>query len=82
MSAIENPKSKIQNREVLAVIMARTGSVGLPNKSFVPLLGRPVLAYTLDHVRESQLITRSVVSSNDANILAGAAGRFRSPAAA
>jgi CMP-N-acetylneuraminic acid synthetase len=55
--------------EVLAVIMARGGSVGLPGKSLRPLLGRPVLTYTFDHVRESRLITRSVVSSDDPAIL-------------
>ncbi len=54
---------------ILAVVMARGGSVGLPGKSLRPLLGRPVLAYTLDHVRESKLITRCVVSSDDAEIL-------------
>jgi N-acylneuraminate cytidylyltransferase len=58
--------------EVLAVIMARGGSVGLPGKALRPLLGRPVIAYTLDHVRESSLITRSVVSSDDPQILAAA----------
>jgi CMP-N,N'-diacetyllegionaminic acid synthase len=54
---------------VLAVVMARGGSVGLPGKALRLLLGRPVLAYTLDHVRESKLITRCVVSSDDAAIL-------------
>jgi N-acylneuraminate cytidylyltransferase len=55
--------------DVLAVIMARGGSVGLPGKSLRDLLGRPVLAYTFDHVREAQRITRSVVSSDDPAIL-------------
>lgn len=67
---IEKQKSKIENPEVLAVVMARGGSVGLPGKSLRPLLGRPVLAYTFDHVRESRLITRTVVSSDDLAILA------------
>ena len=48
----------IQNVPVLAVIMARGGSVGLPGKSLRPLLGRPVLAYTFDHAKESKLLTR------------------------
>jgi CMP-N,N'-diacetyllegionaminic acid synthase len=55
---------------ILAVIMARGGSVGLPGKSLRPLLGRPVLNYTLDHAKESQLLTRTVVSSDDSAILA------------
>ncbi len=56
--------------KVLAVIMARAGSVGLPGKSLRPLMGRPVIAYTFDHVREATRITRSVVSSDDPAILA------------
>src|SRR3954462_13180272 len=65
-SQISNPKSQIP---VLAVIMARAGSMGLPGKSVRPLLGKPVIAYTFDHVRESRLITRTVVSSDDPQIL-------------
>lgn len=57
------------DRNILAVVMARGGSVGLPGKSLRMLLGRPVLAYTLDHVRESKMISRCVVSSDDAEIL-------------
>jgi CMP-N-acetylneuraminic acid synthetase len=59
-----------QKTEILAVIMARGGSVGLPQKSLRPLLGKPVLAYTLEHVRQSTRITRSIVSSDDPAILA------------
>jgi CMP-N,N'-diacetyllegionaminic acid synthase len=55
---------------ILAVIMARGGSVGLPGKSLRPLLGRPVLTYTFDHAKESKLLTRIVVSSDDPAILA------------
>ena len=66
--------AECETREVLAVVMARGGSVGLPGKALRELLGRPVIAYTLEHVRESRLITRSVVSSDDAAILKVARG--------
>jgi N-acylneuraminate cytidylyltransferase len=56
--------------ETLAVIMARANSVGLPGKSMRDLLGRPVIAYTLDHACESQRITRTIVSSDDPAVLA------------
>ena len=59
-----------RRREVLAVVMARGGSVGLPGKALRALMGRPVLTYALGHVRESKLITRTVVSSDSAEILA------------
>jgi N-acylneuraminate cytidylyltransferase len=55
--------------ETLAVIMARGGSIGLPGKAMRELLGRPVIAYTLDHARESTRITRTVVSSDDPAVL-------------
>jgi len=59
-----------QKPEVFAVIMARAGSVGLPNKSLRLLHGKPIIAHTFDHVRQSKLITRSVVSSDSPEILA------------
>ena len=54
---------------ILAVIMARAGSVGLKNKHTLPLLGRPVISYTFDHAIASKLITGWVVSSDSAEIL-------------
>src|SRR5579884_3507282 len=61
---------------VLGVILARAGSAGLKNKHLVPLLGRPVIAYTFDHARQSRLLTRVVVSSDCPQVLrlAAAAG--------
>src|SRR3954469_3178146 len=54
---------------ILAVIMARAGSVGLKNKHTLPLLGRPVISYTFDHAIASKLITGWVVSSDSPEIL-------------
>jgi len=56
-------------QDVLAVVMARGGSVGLPGKAVRMLLGKPVIGYTFGHVRESRLITGTVVSSDDAEVL-------------
>jgi len=55
---------------ILAVIMARAGSVGLKNKHTLPLMGRPVISYTFDHAIASKLITGWVVSSDSPEILA------------
>jgi len=49
---------------VIGVVLARAGSVGLPNKHLLPLLGKPVISYTLDHARASWLTTRVVVSTD------------------
>lgn len=53
---------------VLAVIPARGGSKGIPNKNLAPLCGRPLLAYTADAVRHSRRIRRAVVSTESAAI--------------
>lgn len=34
---------------LLAVILARAGSKGLPDKGVQPLMGRAVIEYTFDH---------------------------------
>jgi len=49
---------------VLGVILARAGSQGLKNKHLLPLLDRPVISYTFDHVRASQLLSKVVVSTD------------------
>jgi CMP-N-acetylneuraminic acid synthetase len=53
---------------VLGVIPARGGSVGIPRKALVPLRQRPLLAYTADAARESSRLTRTIVSTDDAEI--------------
>src|SRR4051812_12549794 len=49
---------------VLGVVMARAGSVGLKNKHLLPLLGRPVISYTLDYAAQARRLSRVVVSSD------------------
>lgn len=58
----------------LGVILARGGSVGLPNKHLLGLLGRPLIEYTFDAVRRSRLLSHIVVSSDCPRILALSAG--------
>ncbi len=49
---------------VLGVILARAGSKGLPNKCMRDLLGKPVIAYTFDHVAASQRLTTAVLTTD------------------
>ncbi|MGN6504931.1 MAG: acylneuraminate cytidylyltransferase family protein [Tepidisphaeraceae bacterium] len=49
---------------VLGVIMARAGSKGLADKHLQLLLGKPVIDYTFDHVRDSKLLSGVVVSTD------------------
>ena len=48
----------------LGVILARAGSVGLANKHLRLLLGRPVIEYTFDHIFNSTLLNKVVVSTD------------------
>ncbi|MEA3272489.1 MAG: acylneuraminate cytidylyltransferase family protein [Patescibacteria group bacterium] len=50
--------------KILAVIMARGGSKGLPGKNIKPLLGKPLLAYTIEEAKKSKYINRIVLSTD------------------
>jgi CMP-N,N'-diacetyllegionaminic acid synthase len=54
--------------EVMALIPARGGSKGIPRKNLAPLGGRPLLAWTIDAARDSEAVTRTVVSTDDDEI--------------
>lgn len=54
---------------ILGLIPARGGSKGIPGKNVKPLAGKPLLAYTFDSARESRLLTRTVLSSDDPEII-------------
>lgn len=54
--------------KILIIIPARGGSKGLKNKNIKPLLGKPLIAYTIDAARESKLAGKIVVSTEDEKI--------------
>ncbi len=49
---------------VLAIILARAGSKGLPDKNILSLAGSPMIAYTLDDVRRSKRIDAACVTTD------------------
>ena len=53
---------------VLAVITARGGSKGLPEKNVRLLAGKPMIAYTIDAAAKSRMLTRVLVSTDDEKI--------------
>lgn len=55
--------------KVLAIIPARGGSKGLPRKNIVNLAGKPLIAYSIEASLNSKYITKTVVSSEDDEIL-------------
>ena len=50
---------------ILGVIPARGGSKGLPGKNILDLLGRPLIAWSIDAANNSKLIDRFIVSTED-----------------
>ncbi len=51
--------------EILSIIPARGGSKGIPGKNMVELNGNPLLKYTFDAAKNSKLITRAILSTDD-----------------
>jgi N-acylneuraminate cytidylyltransferase len=61
--------------EILALIPARGGSKGIPQKNIQPLAGKPLVAHSILQARQTPSITRVVVSTDDPSI-AAAAGEY------
>lgn len=53
---------------IAAIITARGGSKGLPGKNLLPLLGKSLLAYSIEAARQCTLIDRVVVTTDDSAI--------------
>ena len=49
---------------ILAIIPARSGSKGIPNKNILPLNGHPLIAYSIKAALGSKLINRVIVSTD------------------
>ena len=59
-----------KNIRVLGIIPARGGSKGIPHKNIVPLLGRPLIYYTIREAKRSTLLDAFIVSTDDPKIAA------------
>jgi len=53
---------------VLAIIPARGGSKGIPNKNIVELGGKPLIAWSIEFSRSSMMVDRTIVSTDSAAI--------------
>jgi CMP-N-acetylneuraminic acid synthetase len=53
---------------VLGLIPAKGGSTRLPRKNILPLGGRPLIAWTVEAARESGVIDRLIVSTEDREV--------------
>ncbi|MFH2139882.1 MAG: acylneuraminate cytidylyltransferase family protein [Pseudomonadota bacterium] len=74
------------NRPVVALVPARSGSKGVPGKNLRVIKGKPLLKYTVQAALESEVVDTVYVSSDDVEILAlsrlAGAVALRRPAAA
>jgi len=56
------------NKQVLVVIPARGGSVRVPKKNIKMLNGEPLIAYAIEAAKNSKLVNRILVSTDDISI--------------
>jgi N-acylneuraminate cytidylyltransferase len=49
----------------LSIIPARGGSKGLPRKNILPLHGKPLIAWSIEHSKNTASVDRTIVSTDD-----------------
>ena len=54
--------------KIIAIIPARGGSKGLPRKNIKPLLGKPLVTWTIEQATQSKYIDKVIVSTEDKEI--------------
>lgn len=64
-----------KEKKVLAVITARGGSKGLPQKNIKMLNGKPLIAWTIEQVKSSKMIDKLIVST-DSNEIADVSEKY------
>ncbi len=55
-------------KEIVAVIPARAGSKGIPNKNIRIINGRPMVWYAIHNAKESEYITKVIVSTDSEEV--------------
>lgn len=55
--------------KIIAIIPARGGSKGIPQKNIIDFAGKPLIAWTIEQAKSSNLISEVYVSSDSQEIL-------------
>ncbi len=55
-------------KNVLALVVARGGSKGIPGKNLHPVAGRPLIEYTFDAAKNSRMLSRTILSTDSPEI--------------
>ena len=58
----------IKNYKILAIIPARGGSKSVPKKNIRNLLGKPLIAHTIEIAKKMEILDRVIVSTDDKKI--------------
>lgn len=58
----------LNDKKVLAVTLARGGSLRIPKKNIALVNGRPLIEYTFDEVKKSKYIDKYITSTEDSDI--------------
>jgi len=53
---------------IVAIIPARGGSKGIPRKNIIPVAGKPLVAWSIEQARHSELVEKVFVSTDDNEI--------------
>lgn len=61
--------TEYRTQEVLAIIPARGGSKGIPNKNLKMLAGRPLVAHSVISAKQANCVSKVVVSTDDEKIV-------------
>ena len=56
------------DQKIIAIIPARGGSKGIPNKNIYPICQKPLIAYTIEAAKKSKYIDNVVVSTDSEKI--------------
>ena len=56
------------SKGIIAIIPARGGSKGIPNKNIIDFLGKPLIAHTIEYVKQSTLVSEIYVSTDNKRI--------------
>ena len=63
----------IKGKKVLGLIPARGGSKGIKDKNLIPINGKPLIAWTIEHAKNSKYIDDIILSSDSGKNYAGGA---------
>lgn len=59
----------LDQHKFLGIITARGGSKGIPKKNIKNLAGKPLIEYTFDAVKNSKLLDRCIISTDNEEII-------------